>query len=278
MVKVEKLMDASQFLMWKFQLKVYLNASEIFDVVNGDFKKPEGDQKDIEVLHKRWTKADCKAQRIIVSSVGLQPMQHIMNCTTSREMWVKLEAVYEQKSKTNIHLLQQKFYSYTRDPKDGMATFISKLETIVKQLNDLGEEISSSMIITKILMTLPSEYSHFNSAWESTAEENRTLDNLTTRLIMEESRVQAQESSDFNGALMAKRFTPKKKSNKEDSSKKPGKCFTCNRNGHWKRDCPNRAKKSEPGNCGDAFVIEALACTESKKRMCGFWTLVLVII
>lgn len=157
-----------------------------------------------------------------------------------------------------------------------MATFISKLETIVKQLEDLGEDISYSMIITKILMALPSEYSHFNSAWESTAEKQRTLENLTTRPIMKESRVQSQESPDFNGTLMTKRFSSnnkKKTHNKDDSLKKPGKCYICNKSGHWKRDCPNRAKKSEPGKCGDTFVIEALACIQSRKnRMRGSWT------
>lgn len=48
--------------------------------------------------------------------------------------------------------------------------------------------VSDSMIITKILLTLPSNLNHFASAWESLSEEQRTLANLTSRLTIEEAR------------------------------------------------------------------------------------------
>uniref|UniRef100_T1GG31 Uncharacterized protein n=1 Tax=Megaselia scalaris TaxID=36166 RepID=T1GG31_MEGSC len=38
---------------------------------------------------------------------------------------------------------------------------VSKLQKIVKQLQDLGEVISDNMLITKILMTLPENYNYF---------------------------------------------------------------------------------------------------------------------
>ncbi|CAI6376396.1 unnamed protein product [Macrosiphum euphorbiae] len=36
--KINKLIDASNWDMWKFQIKVILNAAEIFDVVTGKSK------------------------------------------------------------------------------------------------------------------------------------------------------------------------------------------------------------------------------------------------
>ncbi|XP_060857196.1 uncharacterized protein LOC132934828 [Metopolophium dirhodum] len=117
-----------------------------------------------------------------------------MNCDTAYGMWNKLLSVYEQMSDTSITIVQQKFYRYTMDPKDNIAGHISKLENLSRQLKQLGEPISESMLITKILMTLPDSYRHFYSAWDSMNSTNRTLEQLTTRLMVEETRqVQGQE-------------------------------------------------------------------------------------
>ena len=111
-----------------------------------------------------------------------------MNCNTAIGMWEKLLSVYEQKSDTSITLIQQKFYSYVMDQNDNIAQHISKLENLSRQLKQLGEPISDSMLITKILMTLPENYKHFYSAWDSIPTENKTLSNLTSRLMVEETR------------------------------------------------------------------------------------------
>lgn len=66
--------------------------------------------------------------------------------------------------------------------------FISKLHEIVQQLSDLGEVISE-----KMLMSLPLSLNHFQSAWESTADSKKTLNELPTRLMIEETRSNIQE-------------------------------------------------------------------------------------
>lgn len=40
LVKIIKLRSATEWTRWKFQVKVLLNASELFDVVNGENPKP----------------------------------------------------------------------------------------------------------------------------------------------------------------------------------------------------------------------------------------------
>jgi len=87
-----------------------------------------------------------------------------MNCETAKEMCDKLLSIYEQKSGTSISLLQEKFYSCVMDIVDSMAGHISKLENVSKQLAQSGEPISDSMLMTKILMTLPDTSKHFYSA------------------------------------------------------------------------------------------------------------------
>ncbi|KAL6419235.1 hypothetical protein ACFW04_011504 [Cataglyphis niger] len=72
---------------------------------------------------------------------------------------------------------------------DDIATHIAKLEDIAHRLKLMGETIADFMVITKILMTLPTGYRNFVSAWESAPAGERTLENLKARLIItEESR------------------------------------------------------------------------------------------
>lgn len=120
--------------------------------------------------------------------MGEEPLLHVMNCESSADMWSILESVYEQKSETSIHLLQQ-FFQYVIKPEDSISIHISQIQKLAKQLEDLGEKISDNMLITKILMTLPDDYKHFFSSWEATGKEERTLKNLTSRLFMEKSRL-----------------------------------------------------------------------------------------
>jgi len=77
------------------------------------------------------------------------------------------------------------------------------------------------MIISKILVTLPDECRHFASAWEGTEMDNKTLENLTARLIAEEMRIKV-------------RLLDKKEVAFKTASKK---CFRCNKVGHFSKDC-----------------------------------------
>ncbi len=253
--RIEKLDSVDGWNVWKFQVRVLLKASNSFSVVDGSFVKPViGQFENAAEFNKaleEFTKSDNKAQKVIVQTIGKQPTLHIMNCDSAHAMWTKLESVYEQKSKTSIHMLQQQFFLSTKEPDDDIAVYISKMQSLAQKLKDLGETIPDSMIMTKILMTLPENLMHFQSAWESTAADQQTIENLTSRLMTEEARANmSQQSSSTFDAFVAKnnskKFSHKKSSSQRQhsSSSKPGKCFICNEIGHYKRDCPSRKNQS----------------------------------
>lgn len=211
LTRVIKLKSIENWGIWKFQIRVILNSHGALDVTLGTDVRPAdpGDTTN-ETTHAAytknlatWNKADAIAQKIIVTTVGEQPTLHIINCTTAAEMWQKLTSIYEQKSEASIHMLQQNWYNATKKSSDNIATHIAKLEDIAHRLKLMGETIADSIIITKILMTLPTGYRHFVSAWESTPAGERTLENLKARLITEESRHTVREVKNDN-ALSSK--------------------------------------------------------------------------
>lgn len=92
-------------------------------------------------------------------------------------------------------------------------------------------------------MSLPSDYSHFSSAWESTADDQQTIENLTSRLVMEEARIAQQRK----GQIEATEALQLRK----NSNGKRGTCHTCKQSGHYMRDCPTNKTKAQENRNSD---------------------------
>lgn len=82
----------------------------------------------------------------------------------------KLEAIYGQKADVSLHVLQQRFYAALYQLEEGIAGHISRLQHLVNKMRNLSEKIFENMLIAKILNTLPANYAHFYSAWDSTPD------------------------------------------------------------------------------------------------------------
>lgn len=223
-----KLEGASNWNIWKFQTVVLLRSQGLLEVTDGSSVKPEA-----EVEKAAWEKKDAKAQSWLVTRMSESVMMHIITCTTSAEMWRKLASVYEQKSETSIHIIQQRFFQYKYEEGTAMSTFLSKIEELRNQLKQMGEDISEKFIITKVLMSLPDAYKHFVSAWESAPDEKQTLENLVARLLIEEERVNEKEPQNSSASAFV--------------AKKNVKCFKCNKLGHYQSEC-NQNKSSGHDN------------------------------
>ncbi|KAM0728563.1 Retrovirus-related Pol polyprotein from transposon TNT 1-94 [Formica fusca] len=169
--RINKLKGEQDWNMWKFQMKILLTSGEAWDVVQGHATKPERprgeNQAEVTEYQKKlkaWVKTDSTAQKLLILNVSEQSMLHLVNCENAKEMWDKLVSVYEGKNATSKYMLQAKWFALTKDPQDDILSHIAKIEDIIHRLKALGEPVTESMIITKILLTLPSSLNHFACA------------------------------------------------------------------------------------------------------------------
>ncbi|KAJ8884220.1 hypothetical protein PR048_016077 [Dryococelus australis] len=150
---------------------------DLYNVVSSEFREGEQDTN--------WGKKDAKAQGYIVTTIDKGNIQFTNSCDSAKGMFDKLCSIYERDSSHNKSLLLQNFFNYKIDK---VASSLSDLQNHSMKLKSVGYTVDDEMMMGKILSSLPDRLRHFLTAWESTPKSDRTLTNLTARLLAEEER------------------------------------------------------------------------------------------
>lgn len=274
------LKGSSNWEVWKFRTSIMLKAKGAYEVCVNKEKPTEDEDKQL----KEWIVKDRVAQEIITSRVDEIQLRYLVSCETAYAIWNKLLAIFDRKSEVSLHVVQQQFFAYKYENR-GVSHHISRLEDMVSKIKMLGEEISEKMLMTKILISLPSDYDHFVPAWEST--ENKSLNELMSRLLIEEERLLSRRDGDGESSsetAFASRSKPlkcsicqktghdrskcyKNKSNLHANSDKTKNCFYCKKPGHFVKDCEVLKKKDGKNVKRHAYM----ALTSENMQSGHFW-------
>lgn len=230
-------------------MQIILRSRGLLSIVDGSRAQPEetADDARSKAALVCWRDDDAKAQELIITRVQEKVLTHLLTCKTSYDIWQKLSTIYEPKSKVSVHLIQQRFFNLKFE--EPVNNFISRLEDLKQQLQNLGEQMTDTMMMTKILMTLPDKYKHFVSAWESVPEKDQSFQSLVSRLLLEEERYGNTEQE--QATAFVARNQCYNKNNKQINQNNRGagqynksvselKCFECGHKGHLRKDCRKR--------------------------------------
>lgn len=223
---VEKLANIRTFEVWNFQVTIILKASGLMGIVQGEEKYEDLTEDNAK---KVWIRSDAKAQRVLISTVDKKVLLHIINCKTSAEMYTKLCMLYRKDSEIEKCSVMQEFFNFTYVKGCDMSLHISKLENLAYRLKTIKQDVSDEMLMSKILSSLPDRFKFFKTAWESTPKIDKTLVNLTARLIAEDETYNNKE-----GASVAFNVTEKI-------------CHKCYKKGHIAKFCISNSNSSESG-------------------------------
>lgn len=204
---------------------------------------------------------DLKAQNILKRSIKDSPIAYVVELETSKEIYDKLVEIFSESTLGNIILLISDLYKLNVSKDEGISSCISKASQIKGKLHDLGEMVSDNEMIPAILNALNDEQGNLIFTME---KEAIPFSKLCSLCKAEEDRLkkESKKRSDKRDQSVTRRkgkfgkFDPRKK--KKNMAKE--RCYSCQKLGHYRRNCPKRKRGGE-----EAHISEEVKEPETNK-------------
>jgi len=226
---------------WRIQVEALLVKNDTWQYVSGEKPQPViTGESSSRITYDRWIAEDRKAKSDLILCISPSELKHARNCTTSREIWERLETVYASKGPARKAALLKQLIQSRMKEGDDVRTHVMTFYDIVDKLQAMGIEINGDLLTIMLLYSLPSSFENFRCAIES-RDHLPDAESLRVKIIEEyDSRKQKAAEKDSN-ALIAKQFsrpadTPNKTKNNPHVRTRY-KCNKCNKFGHKASVC-----------------------------------------
>lgn len=248
---------------WKLQMQALLIENDAWGYVNGEIPKPLPTANNASEI-AAWITAD-KAKSDVILSISPSELKQVKGCVTSREVWLKLEGIYQSKGPARKATLLKKLMLQRMDDGGDLKDHLGKFFDVVDKLEEMEVRIDQDLLSVMLLYSLPEKYENFRCAIES-RDSLPTPDVLRVKII-EEHEARSSEIRNTSQAMYSARNRPGKRNfrkpkeeaskpkSSEDTNSEPFrfKCHKCHKVGHKAIDCGD-GKKVAARNAEDLNV------------------------
>jgi hypothetical protein len=227
----------------------------------------------------------------------------VAHCKYTKEIWDKLQNIYEGDSKVKTSKLQTyrgQFKQLKMKEDEDIAAYFLRVDEIVNAIIGLGEEIEESVIVQKVLRSLPMRFNPKISTLEERSDLNSIrMDELHGIFTAYEMRIEQENPDVKEVAFKASKRSKKKKNEQEEYNsssdvseddeevaifvkrlnkgtngryrgKIPLICFNCDGIGHFANKFPHKKKRNDEGYLKGKQTYKGKINTKKvfKKKIC----------
>jgi len=250
-VRIETL-NRTNYDTWKLQMQALLVKNDAWGYVNGDITRPESSADNATAI-ATWTTADNKAKSDIILSICPSELKQIKGCNTSKEVWLRLESIYQSKGPARKATLLKRLMLQRMNDEDDLKDHLGKFFDVVDKLEEMEVKIDNDLLSVMLLYSLPEKYENFRCAIES--RDSLPAPDVLRVKIAEEYEARLNETRSSGQAMYSKRHPGKHnfKRSKERNSKSSSsngetsnvfkfKCHKCHKIGHKAINCGEKTK------------------------------------
>ncbi len=176
---------------WKFQVRLYLNANKLLNIVTGAEVRPGEDQPEARAA---WDDKEAKAMAALGLTVDRSLVYIISETETSAETWTVLHEHFQKSNSASMyHLLATLF---KLDMKEG-----SSAQAHLKSFSELLQKIQAVQVLLPepvkmcaLLESLPPSYAMLRTSLQSRGDA-LTLAEIREALVAEEHQRQSKKSA-----------------------------------------------------------------------------------
>jgi hypothetical protein len=161
-----------------------------------------------------------KAKNALLNGLSDTVFTKFAHCKFAKEIWDKLRNIYEGDSKfkeTKIQTYRGQFKQLKMKEDEDIATYFLRVNETMNAIIGLGEEIEESVIVQKVLRSLPMRFNPNISALEEISDLNSiSMDELHGIFIAYEMRTEQKNPDVKEAAFKASKRSKQKKKEQEE--------------------------------------------------------------
>jgi hypothetical protein len=286
------LFNGGGYALWKIRMKSYMLALgfDVWKSVVDGYTAPATPPTD--TAGKKICNDNSRAVNAILGGLTNPIFVKVMHCKSAKEIWDKLEVVYEGDSKVKEAKLQTyraQFENLKMKEEENIVEYLHRVDEVVNSIRAAGEELTDKPIVQNILRSLPMRY----DAKISTIEDRPELDKLTvdqlhgilttyemrtgnekpskgettfkaSKTKMKQEKKTNEELSDISDEEISNFMKKLKKGTGKYKGKIPLICFNCGKIGHFANKCPY--PKQEESDDERTFKDQKKRKTKDKRK------------
>ncbi|VFQ78488.1 unnamed protein product [Cuscuta campestris] len=242
-------------------LKVKVQRTE--KMTDAEWAKHRKNDKPEKLSEEEWEDLKDMATSTICLCLANNTLREVLGLTDPVDIWDKLESRYKSKSLTSRLYLKKRLFGLQMAEEANFNGHLDEFNKITTELESIDVKIEEEDKALLLLASLPSSFDNIVTTFLF-GKETLKFDEVAAALLMNETRRGGNRVSNDGQALVAKGAGRERGRSKErggasqrfKSSSKSFRCYYCDEEGHFKRDCLKRRKEKKDGKTPVTAVAE----------------------
>jgi hypothetical protein len=215
--------NGQKYAFWSIRMKTYIQAQgfEIWQSIVDGYTTPTVPPTNDKAV--KLGQNNSKSKNALLNGLSETIFTKVAHCKSTKEIWDKLQNIYEGDSKvkaTKLQTYRGQFEQLKMKEDENIAAYFLRVDETVNEIIGLGEEIKESVIVQKVLRSLPMRFDPKISTLEERSDLNSiSMDELHGIFIAYEMRTE-QENLDIKEATFKASKNSKQKGRKKEEHSK----------------------------------------------------------